>query len=199
MLLSKIGVLDSDYIITKNIYNNTNIITYINHLENILHSKNKINLANLLLNNNELILNETGIVKTPNIGSARLYWSKHAVADFIKDIQYTDQYNYADTIKLPIDGSVLSFMNIIYYNRMKNKVLYIISPMMLLYELCMMRNENEIIEVPIYDFICTEDTDYIMKILNFLLRNPEKYLEFIHDNDTIYDLDYKLKLDLEKI
>ena len=199
MLLSKIGVLDSDYIITKNIYNNTNIITYINHLGNILHSKNKINLANLLLNNNELILNETGIVKTPTIGSARLYWSKHAVADFIQDIQYTDQYNYTDTIKLPIDGSVLSFMNIIYYNRMKNKVLYIISPMMLLYELCMMRNENEIIEVPIYDFICTEDTDYIMEILNFLVRNLDKYLEFIYDNDTIYDLDYKLKLDLEKI
>ena len=199
MLLTKIGVLDSDYIISKNIYNNNNIITYLDYLRNTLKSIHKIDLANLLLNNNELLLTETGIVKTPIIGIPRVYWSKHAVAELVKDIQDIDHNDYTDTIKLPIDGSVLSFMNIICYNRRKKKILYIIIPMILLYELCEIQNSNEEVEVPIYDFICTENTEYAIEILDFLLRNPEKYLSFIHDNDIIYDLDYKLKLDLEKL
>ena len=137
--------------------------------------------------------------KTPIIGIPRVYWSKHAVAELVKDIQDIDHNDYTDTIKLPIDGSVLSFMNIICYNRRKKKILYIIIPMILLYELCEIQNSNEEVEVPIYDFICTENTEYAIEILDFLLRNPEKYLSFIHDNDIIYDLDYKLKLDLEKL
>lgn len=191
--LLQIATVEEHNIVYKNVYGN-DIESYINNLISFVESDMVIDLANLLLNDNELYLTAEGIMKSDiikddNIKYLNREWFNEWLIETIK-MNYDD---YVVTVDLPVNGDTLAFIMII-FNRFDNKVYYVITPLMLaskLYELNSTEEKVYFIETPLGSSIHTTHKHNVIAILN-KVKEEKIYLNRIETEDEIYELEYSM-------
>ena len=122
--LLQIATVEEHNIVYKNVYGN-DIESYINNLISFVESDMVIDLANLLLNDNELYLTaesimKSDIIKDDTIKYLNREWFNEWLIETIK-INYDDD---VVTVDLPVNGDTLAFIMII-FNRFDNKIYYL--------------------------------------------------------------------------
>ena len=186
--LLQIATIDNDNIIYKNVYGD-DINTHILNIRTFIQSDNKIDLANLLLNDNELYLTAEGIEKVDIIRNDVIkYLNRYEFRDILTDII---ELNIDDnvTIDLPINGEELSFIMII-YNRFSNTTYYIITPMMFVSKLYSINDETTV-EVFLGSILHTSCKEDVISILNKILIK-KLTLSKLNSIDEIYENEYVL-------
>lgn len=191
--LLQIATVEEHNIVYKNVYGN-DIESYINTLISFIESDMVIDLANLLLNDNELYLTAEGIMKSDIIKDDTIkYLNRERFNEWLIE---TIKINYDDdvvTVDLPVNGDALAFIMII-FNRFDNKIYYVITPLMLaskLYEL----NSTEETEEKVYylethlgSSIHTTHKHNVITILN-KVKEEKIYLNRIETENEIYELE----------
>lgn len=191
--LLQIATVEEHNIVYKNVYGN-DIESYINNLISFVESDMVIDLANLLLNDNELYLTAEGIMKSDiikddNIKYLNREWFNEWLIETIK-MNYDD---YVVTVDLPVNGDTLAFIMII-FNRFDNKVYYVITPLMLaskLYELNSTEEQVCFVETHLGSSIHTTHKHNVIAILN-KVKEEKIYLNRIETEDEIYELEYSM-------
>lgn len=196
--LVQIATVEEHNIVYKNVYGN-DIESYINNLISFVESDMVIDLANLLLNDNELYLTAEGIMKSDIIKDDTIKylnreWFNEWLIETIK-INYDDVVvdDVVVTVDLPVNGDTLAFIMII-FNRFDNKIYYVITPLMLaskLYEL----NSTEETEEKVYSVethlgssIHTTHKHNVIAILR-KVKEEKIYLNRIETENEIYELE----------
>lgn len=191
--LVQIATVEEHNIVYKNVYGN-DIESYINNLISFVESDMVIDLANLLLNDNELYLTAEGIMKSDIIKDDTIkYLNREWFNEWLIE---TIKINYDDdvvTVDLPVNGDTLAFIMII-FNRFDNKIYYVITPLMLaskLYEL----NSTEETEEKVYSVethlgssIHTTHKHNVIAILR-KVKEEKIYLNRIETENEIYELE----------
>lgn len=191
--LLQIATVEEHNIVYKNVYGN-DIESYINNLISFVESDMVIDLANLLLNDNELYLTAEGIMKSDIIKDDTIkYLNRERFNEWLIE---TIKINYDDdvvTVDLPVNGDALAFIMII-FNRFDNKIYYVITPLMLaskLYEL----NSTEETEEKVYylethlgSSIHTTHKHNVIAILR-KVKEEKIYLNRIETENEIYELE----------
>ena len=188
--LLQIATVEEHNIVYKNVYGN-DIESYINNLISFVESDMVIDLANLLLNDNELYLTAEGIMKSDiikddNIKYLNREWFNEWLIETIK-INYDDD---VVTVDLPVNGDTLAFIMII-FNRFDNKVYYVITPLMLaskLYELNSTEEKVYFVETYLGSSIHTTHKHNVIAILN-KIKSEKIYLNRIETENEIYELE----------
>ena len=188
--LLQIATVEEHNIVYKNVYGN-DIESYINNLISFVESDMVIDLANLLLNDNELYLTAEGIMKSDiikddNIKYLNREWFNEWLIETIK-INYDDD---VVTVDLPVNGDTLAFIMII-FNRFDNKVYYVITPLMLaskLYELNSTEEKVYSVETHLGSSIHTTHKHNVITILN-KVKEEKIYLNRIETENEIYELE----------
>lgn len=188
--LLQIATVEEHNIVYKNVYGN-DIESYINNLISFVESDMVIDLANLLLNDNELYLTAEGIMKSDiikddNIKYFNREWFNEWLIETIK-INYDDE---VVTVDLPVNGDTLAFIMII-FNRFDNKVYYVITPLMLaskLYELNSTEEKVYSVETYLGSSIHTTHKHNVITILN-KVKEEKIYLNRIETENEIYELE----------
>ena len=200
--LLQIATVEEHNIVYKNVYGN-DIESYINNLISFVESDMVIDLANLLLNDNELYLTAEGIMKSDiikydNIKYLNREWFNEWLIETIKirlfdTLSDTYIYDYEDdvvTVDLPVNGDTLAFIMII-FNRFDNKVYYVITPLMLaskLYELNSTEEKVYSVETYLGSSIHTTHKHNVIIILN-KIKKEKIYLNRIETENEIYELE----------
>lgn len=199
--LLQIATVEEHNIVYKNVYGN-DIESYINNLISFVESDMVIDLANLLLNDNELYLTAEGIMKSDIIKDDTIKylnreWFNEWLIETIKIRlfdTYTDTYTYdyddaVVTVDLPVNGDTLAFIMII-FNRFDNKVYYVITPLMLaskLYELNSTEEKVYSVEAHLESSIHTTHKHDVITILN-KVKEEKIYLNRVETENDIYEL-----------
>ena len=200
--LLQIATVEEHNIVYKNVYGN-DIESYINNLISFVESDMVIDLANLLLNDNELYLTAEGIMKSDiikddNIKYLNREWFNEWLIETIKirlfdTLSDTYIYDYEDnvvTVDLPVNGDTLSFIMII-FNRFDNKVYYVITPLMLaskLYELNSTEEKVYFVETYLGSSIHTTHKHNVIRMMK-KVKEEKIYLNRIETEDEIYELE----------
>lgn len=190
MHLLQIATVEEHNIVYKNVYGN-DIESYINNLISFVESDMVIDLANLLLNDNELYLTAEGIMKSDIIKDDTIkYLNREWFNEWLIE---TIKINYDDdvvTVDLPVNGDTLAFIMII-FNRFDNKVYYVITPLMLaskLYELNSTEEKVYSVETYLGSSIHTTHKHNVITILN-KVKKEKIYLNGIETENEIYELE----------
>lgn len=187
--LLQIATIDNDNIIYKNVYGN-DINTHVLNIRTFIQSDNKIDLANLLLNDNELYLTAEGIEKVDIIRDDVIkYLNRYEFRDILTDIIEMNIDDNGLTIDLPINGEELSFIMII-YNRVNSTTYYIITPMMFVSKLYS-TNDETTVEVNLGSILHTSCKEDVISILNKILIK-KLTLSKLNSIDEIYENEYVL-------
>ena len=187
--LLQIATIDNDNIIYKNVYGN-DINTHVLNIRTFIQSDNKIDLANLLLNDNELYLTADGIEKVDIIRDDVIkYLNRYEFRDILTDIIEMNIDDNGLTIDLPINGEELSFIMII-YNRVNSTTYYIITPMMFVSKLYS-TNDETTVEVNLGSILHTSCKEDVISILNKILIK-KLTLSKLNSIDEIYENEYVL-------
>ena len=187
--LLQIATIDNDNIIYKNVYGD-DINTHILNIRTFIQSDNKIDLANLLLNDNELYLTAEGIEKVDIIRNDVIkYLNRYEFRDILTDIIEMNIDDNGLTIDLPINGEELSFIMII-YNRVSNTTYYIITPMMFVSKLYS-TNDETTVEVNLGSILHTSCKEDVISILNKILIK-KLTLSKLNSIDEISENEYVL-------
>ncbi len=200
--LLQIATVEEHNIVYKNVYGN-DIESYINNLISFVESDMVIDLANLLLNDNELYLTAEGIMKSDIIKDDTIkYLNRELFNEWLIEtikIRLFDTlldtyiYDYDDavvTVDLPVNGDTLAFIMII-FNRFDNKVYYVITPLMLaskLYELNSTEEKVYSVETHLGSSIHTTHKHNVITILN-KVKEEKIYLNRIETENEIYELE----------
>ncbi len=200
--LLQIATVEEHNIVYKNVYGN-DIESYINNLISFVESDMVIDLANLLLNDNELYLTAEGIMKSDiikydNIKYLNREWFNEWLIETIKirlfdTLSDTYIYDYEDdvvTVDLPVNGDTLSFIMII-FNRFDNKVYYVITPLMLaskLYELNSTEEKVYSVETHLGSSIHTTHKHNVIRMMK-KVKEEKIYLNRIETENEIYELE----------
>lgn len=188
--LLQIATVEEHNIVYKNVYGN-DIESYINNLISFVESDMVIDLANLLLNDNELYLTAEGIMKSDiikddNIKYLNREWFNEWLIKTIK-INYDDDIV---TYDLPVNGDTLAFIMII-FNRFGNKVYYVITPIMLaskLYELNSTEEKVYSVETYLGSSIHTTHKHNVIQYC-YKVKEEKIYLNRIETENEIYELE----------
>ena len=191
--LVQIATVEEHNIVYKNVYGN-DIESYINNLISFVESDMVIDLANLLLNDNELYLTAEGIMKSDIIKDDTI---KYLNREWFNEwLIKTIKINYDDdvvTVDLPVNGDTLAFIMII-FNRFDNKIYYVITPLMLaskLYELNSTEETEEkvyFVETHLGSSIHTTHKHNVIAILR-KVKEEKIYLNRIETENEIYELE----------
>lgn len=191
--LVQIATVEEHNIVYKNVYGN-DIESYINNLISFIESDMVIDLANLLLNDNELYLTAEGIMKSDIIKDDTIkYLNREWFNEWLIE---TIKINYDDdvvTVDLPVNGDTLAFIMII-FNRFDNKIYYVITPLMLaskLYELNSTEETEEkvyFVETHLGSLIHTTHKHNVIAILR-KVKEEKIYLNRIETENEIYELE----------
>jgi hypothetical protein len=188
--LLQIATVEEHNIVYKNVYGN-DIESYINNLISFVESDMVIDLANLLLNDNELYLTAEGIMKSDIIKDDTIkYLNREWFNEWLIE---TIKINYDDdvvTVDLPVNGDTLAFIMII-FNRFDNKVYYVITPLMLaskLYELNSTIVKKKFVETHLGSSIHTTHKHNVIAILR-KVKEEKIYLNRIETENEIYELE----------
>ena len=194
--LVQIATVEEHNIVYKNVYGN-DIESYINNLISFIESDMVIDLANLLLNDNELYLTAEGIMKSDIIKDDTI---KYLNREWFNEwLIKTIKINYDDdvvTVDLPVNGDTLAFIMII-FNRFDNKIYYVITPLMLaskLYELNSTEETEEkvyFVETHLGSSIHTTHKHNVIAILR-KVKEEKIYLNRIETENEIYELEYSM-------
>ena len=188
--LLQIATVEEHNIVYKNVYGN-DIESYINNLISFVESDMVIDLANLLLNDNELYLTAEGIMKSDIIKDDTIkYLNREWFNEWLIE---TIKINYDDdvvTVDLPVNGDTLAFIMII-FNRFDNKIYYVITPLMLaskLYELNSTEETVCFVETHLGSLIHTTHKHNVIAILR-KVKEEKIYLNRIETENEIYELE----------
>ena len=188
--LVQIATVEEHNIVYKNVYGN-DIESYINNLISFVESDMVIDLANLLLNDNELYLTAEGIMKSDIIKDDTIkYLNREWFNEWLIE---TIKINYDDdvvTVDLPVNGDTLAFIMII-FNRFDNKIYYVITPLMLaskLYELNSTEETVCFVETHLGSLIRTTHKHNVIAILR-KVKEEKIYLNRIETENEIYELE----------
>ncbi len=191
--LLQIATVEEHNIVYKNVYGN-DIESYINNLISFVESDMVIDLANLLLNDNELYLTAEGIMKSDIIKYDNIkYLNRECFNEWLIETIKIRLYDYDDDVvtdDLPVNGDTLSFIMII-FNRFDNKVYYVITPLMLaskLYELNSTEEKFYFIETHLGSSIHTTHKHNVITLLN-KVKEEKIYLNRIETENEIYELE----------
>ena len=191
--LLQIATVEEHNIVYKNVYGN-DIESYINNLISFVESDMVIDLANLLLNDNELYLTAEGIMKSDiikddNIKYLNREWFNEWLIETIK-INYDNNDDDVVTVDLPVNGDTLAFIMII-FNRFDNKVYYVITPLMLaskLYELNSTEEKVYFVETYLGSSIHTTHKHNVIQYC-YKVKEEKIYLNRIETENEIYELE----------
>ncbi len=191
--LLQIATVEEHNIVYKNVYGN-DIESYINNLISFVESDMVIDLANLLLNDNELYLTAEGIMKSDiikddNIKYLNREWFNEWLIETIK-INYDNNDDDVVTVDLPVNGDTLAFIMII-FNRFDNKVYYVITPLMLaskLYELNSTEEKVYFVETYLGSSIHTTHKHNVLQYC-YKVKEEKIYLNRIETENEIYELE----------
>ena len=187
--LLQIATADNDNIIYKNVYG-TDINTHILNIRTFIQSDNKIDLANLLLNDNELYLTAEGIEKVDIMRSDVMkYLNRYEFRYILTDIIEMNIDDDGLIIDLPINGDELSFIMII-YNRVNNTIHYVITPIMFVSKLYS-TNDETTVEVNLGSILHTSCKEDVISILNKILIE-KLTVSKINSINEIYENEYVL-------
>ena len=188
--LLQIATVEEHNIVYKNVYGN-DIESYINNLISFIESDMVIDLANLLLNDNELYLTAEGIMKSDIIKDDTIkYLNREWFNEWLIE---TIKINYDDdvvTVDLPVNGDTLAFIMII-FNRFDNKIYYVITPLMFaskLYELNSIEETVCFVETHLGSLIHTTHKHNVIAILR-KVKEEKIYLNRIETENEIYELE----------
>lgn len=191
--LLQIATVEEHNIVYKNVYGN-DIESYINNLISFVESDMVIDLANLLLNDNELYLTAEGIMKSDiikddNIKYLNREWFNEWLIETIKT-NYDNNDDDVVTVDLPVNGDTLAFIMII-FNRFDNKVYYVITPLMLaskLYELNSTEEKVYFVETYLGSSIHTTHKHNVIQYC-YKVKEEKIYLNRIETENEIYELE----------
>ena len=191
--LLQIATVEEHNIVYKNVYGN-DIESYINNLISFVESDMVIDLANLLLNDNELYLTAEGIMKSDIIKDDNIkYLNREWFNEWLIETIKTNYDNYDDdvvTVDLPVNGDALAFIMII-FNRFDNKVYYVITPLMLaskLYELNSTEEKVYFVETYLGSSIHTTHKHNVIQYC-YKVKEEKIYLNRIETENEIYELE----------